>query len=101
MAGKEMQQPMCWLTLITFHCLQLLQRSHNLTQIQAEATWAKTGKKDIKDIDCFKCGLKGQYAHKCPNNEKQGEEVVDVDDEIHTLNATWEGRNILYYTSSK
>jgi len=32
----------------------------------------------------------GHYAHKCPNKKKQSEEALDADDEIHTLNATWE-----------
>jgi hypothetical protein len=54
------------------------------------ASGTKTGKRDIKDVECFKCGAYGHYAHKCPNKKKQSEEALDADDEIHTLNATWE-----------
>jgi len=57
----------------------------------ARASAIKPGKRDIKDVDCFKCGLKGHYANKCPNKKKQSEEeTIDAEDEIHTLNATWE-----------
>jgi len=54
------------------------------------ASNTKTGKRDLKDVECFKCGLYGHYAHKCPNKKKPSEEALDADDEIHTLNATWE-----------
>ena len=53
-----------------------------------------SGKKDLKNIECYKCKEKGHYANKCPTKKKGNEEEeIDANDEIHTLNATWEASN--------
>ena len=41
---------------------------HLLTLLQAEAK--PKGKKDIKEVVCFKCGGKGHFANNCPNKRK-------------------------------
>jgi len=52
------------------------------------------GGKKKEDVICFKCGKNGHYANKCSEKKKTNEETpVDANDEIHTLNATWEASN--------
>ena len=44
-----------------------------------------------KKVKCYKCHEEGHYANKCPEKKKPDEETpIDANDEIHTLNATWE-----------
>jgi hypothetical protein len=40
-------------------------------------------------IACFHCGIYGQFTNKCPEMKKQLTSMGD-ENQIHTLNATWE-----------
>jgi len=54
------------------------------------------GKSKVK-VKCFKCGIVGHYANKCPEKEEEATGDVDQDDQIHTLNATWEAATFCTY----
>ena len=43
---------------------------HLLTLLQNDGK--PKGKKDMKEVTCFKCGEKGHYANRCPNKKKSG-----------------------------
>lgn len=44
-----------------------------------------------KKVKCYKCHEEGHYANKCPDRKKpDAEPSIDANEEIHTLNATWE-----------
>ena len=56
------------------------------------------GGKSRAKVKCFKCGIFGHYANKCPERQQEASEELDQDDQLHTLNATWEASTFLLWS---
>ena len=50
-------------------------------------------KKFRNNVVCHKCKQRGHYANRCPNKTVYEEDLIAVDDQVRTLNATWQASN--------